>query len=164
MWWTPVQNLAPLDLSPRFDLPASPPRQSPYDQPRSSPVQSSPYSATPAAQPTLQGKTGPYPVSLPHLHQNWAHPCHICTGTGLAAATSAAEQGSPMTTSPPGSGSPLPHLHREWAHPGHICTGIGLTAPTSAHGSSPATSAPGLPPAGVRTSRGGPRYLPYRYG
>jgi hypothetical protein len=20
--------------------------------------------------------------SLPHLHRNWAHPCHICTGTG----------------------------------------------------------------------------------
>ena len=86
-------------------------------------------------------------VSLLHLHQNWAHPCHICTGTGLAAATSATEQGSPMTTSPPGSVSPLPHLHREWAHPYHICTGIGLTAATSAHGSSPATSAPGLPPA-----------------
>ena len=23
---------------------------------------------------------------LPHLHRDWAHPCHSCTGTGLAAA------------------------------------------------------------------------------
>ena len=36
--------------------------------------------------------------TLPHLH--WAHPCHICTGTGLTPATSA-----------PGLGSPLP---RDW--------------------------------------------------
>jgi hypothetical protein len=26
---------------------------------------------------------------LPHLHRDWAHPCHICAGTGLTAATSA---------------------------------------------------------------------------
>ena len=39
---------------------------------------------------------------LPHLHRDWAHPCHICTGTGLAPATSA-----------PGLGSPLPHPHRD---------------------------------------------------
>jgi hypothetical protein len=26
---------------------------------------------------------------LPHLHRDWAHPCHICTGTGLTPATSA---------------------------------------------------------------------------
>ena len=39
-------------------------------------------------------------------------PCHICTETGLAPATSA-----------PGVGPPLPHLHRDWAHPCHICTG-----------------------------------------
>jgi hypothetical protein len=61
---------------------------------------------------------------LPHLHRNWAHPCHICTGTALAPATSA-----------PGLRSPLPHLQRDWAHHCHICTGTGLT---------PATSAPGL--------------------
>jgi len=63
---------------------------------------------------------------LPHLHRDWAHPlphvhrdrarpCHICTGTGLAPATSA-----------PGLGSPLPHLRRDWARPCHICTGTGL--------------------------------------
>ena len=39
-------------------------------------------------------------------------PAHICTGTGLAAATCA-----------PGLGSPPPHLHRDWAHPCHICAG-----------------------------------------
>ena len=70
---------------------------------------------------------------LPHLHRNWAHPCHICTGTRLAAATSAL-----------GLGSPLPHLHRDWgsahphlhqdrtvsrARPSHICTGTGPTLP-----------------------------------
>ena len=26
---------------------------------------------------------------LPHLHRDWARPCHFCTGTGLAPATSA---------------------------------------------------------------------------
>jgi hypothetical protein len=63
-------------------------------------------------------------LPLPHLHQDWARRCHICTGTGLVAATSA-----------PGPGSPLPHRHRDWARRCHICTGTGLT---------PATSAPGL--------------------
>jgi hypothetical protein len=43
----------------------------------------------------------------PHLHPDWAHPAHICTGTGLA----------------------LPHLHRDWAHRCHICTGTGLALP-----------------------------------
>jgi hypothetical protein len=41
---------------------------------------------------------------LPHLHRDWAHPCHIFAETGLTPATSA-----------PGPGSPLPHLHRDWA-------------------------------------------------
>jgi hypothetical protein len=54
-------------------------------------------------------------VPLPHLPRDWAHPCHICAGTGLATATSA-----------PGPGSPLPHLHRDRAHPCHICAGTGL--------------------------------------
>jgi hypothetical protein len=63
----------------------------------------------------------------PHLHRDWARPtapCHICTGTGLTASTSA-----------PGLGSLR-----------HICIGNGLTAATSAPGlGSPlATSAPGL--------------------
>ncbi len=31
----------------------------------------------------------------PHLHRNWAHPSHICTGTGLALPTSAPGLGSP---------------------------------------------------------------------
>ncbi len=49
---------------------------------------------------------------LPHLHRDWAHPCHICTGTGLTPATSAPE-----------SGSPLPHRQRDWAHPCQLCPG-----------------------------------------
>jgi hypothetical protein len=45
------------------------------------------------------------------LHRDWAHPRHICIGTGLTPATSAARLGSP-----------LPHLQRNWAHPAHLCT------------------------------------------
>jgi hypothetical protein len=41
---------------------------------------------------------------VPHLRRDWAHPCHICTGTGPTHATSA-----------PGPGSPRAHLHRNWA-------------------------------------------------
>ena len=37
-----------------------------------------------------------------HLHRGWAHPCHICAGTGLAPAAFA-----------PGLGSPLPRLRRD---------------------------------------------------
>jgi hypothetical protein len=61
---------------------------------------------------------------LSHLRRDWAHPCHICAGTGLTPATP-----------PPGPGSPLPRLHRDCAHPRRICTGTRRT---------PATSAPGL--------------------
>jgi hypothetical protein len=49
----------------------------------------------------------------PRLHRDWAHPCHICTGTRL-----------------PGLGSPRPRLHRDWAHPCHICTGTRLPPAT----------------------------------
>jgi hypothetical protein len=77
---------------------------------------------------------------LPHLHWDWAHPCHRCTGAELAPATPA-----------PGLGPPLPHLHRDWAHPRHRCTGTELAPATSAPGLgytgaglTPPTSAPGL--------------------
>jgi hypothetical protein len=73
--------------------------------------------------------------SLPHPHQDWAHPCHNCTGAGLTPATSATGTGLTAATSAPGLGSPLPQLHRDWAHRCHIRTGTGLT---------PSTSAPGL--------------------
>jgi hypothetical protein len=43
--------------------------------------------------------------ATPHLHQNWAHPCHICTGTGRTPATAAPALGS------------LPHIYRDWATP-----------------------------------------------
>jgi hypothetical protein len=52
--------------------------------------------------------------TVPHLHREWAHPTHICAGTGLHCATSA-----------PGLGPPLPHLHRNWAFRAHICKGTG---------------------------------------
>jgi hypothetical protein len=83
-----------------------------------------------AAADSSDGETGPVPSVPPHrcakavgsaLHESdglvvlvsscaevpclqpyCAHRCHICTGTGLAAATSAPELGSP-----------LPHLHRD---------------------------------------------------
>jgi hypothetical protein len=45
----------------------------------------------------------------PHLHRDWAHPCHICAGTGLAPSHICTGPGSPR----------------------HICTGTGLTPPTS---------------------------------
>jgi hypothetical protein len=67
---------------------------------------------------TLMRKIGLVLMSLevrPH--------CHICAGTGLAAATSA-----------PGPGSPLPHLRRDRARRCHICAGTGLAAATSAPG------------------------------
>ena len=57
------------------------------------------------------------------LHWDWAHPCHICAGTGLTPPTSA-----------PGLVSPLPHLRRDWAHPAHICTGTGAHSGISAPG------------------------------
>ena len=41
---------------------------------------------------------------LPHLRRDWAHPSHICAGTGRTPATSA-----------PGLGPPLPHLRRDSA-------------------------------------------------
>ncbi len=73
---------------------------------------------------------------LPHLCRDWAHPCHICTGSGLDPATSASGLGSQSGLR---LGPPLPHLHRnwarppdlyrDWAHPCHVCTGTGLTLP-----------------------------------
>jgi hypothetical protein len=58
---------------------------------------------------------------LPLLRRDWAYPCHICTGTGLA-----------PTTSAPELGSPRPHLRRNWARPCHVCVGTGLAPTTSA--------------------------------
>ncbi len=86
---------------------------------------------------------------LPHLRRDWdrdwAHPCHICTGTGLTPATSARETGltAAISARGPGSplprphgrlGSPLPYLQGDPARPCHICPRTGLTAATSAPG------------------------------
>ena len=48
-----------------------------------------------------------------------ARPCHICTGTALAPATSV-----------PGLRSPLPHHYRDCARRSHTCTGTALAAAT----------------------------------
>jgi hypothetical protein len=50
------------------------------------------------------------------LHATWAHPAHICSGTGLTPLTSAPGLGLAPPTSAPGLGSPRPHLLRDWAH------------------------------------------------
>jgi hypothetical protein len=71
---------------------------------------------------------------LPHLHRDWAHRCHIGTGTGLSAATSAPGLGSPLPHLHRDWAHPPPHLHRDWAHRCHIGTGTRLTAATSAPG------------------------------
>jgi hypothetical protein len=61
-------------------------------------------SATPARRPTRPGSLPP------HLRRDWAHPSHICTGTGR---------------------SPPPHLRRDWTRTcrWHICVGSGGAAP-----------------------------------
>jgi hypothetical protein len=65
--------------------------------------------------------------SLPHLHRDWAHRCHICTGTGAHRCHICTGTGLNAATSAPGLGSPLPHLHRDRAQCCHICTRTGLT-------------------------------------
>ncbi len=57
-------------------------------------------------------RASPMGSPRPHLHQDWAHPAHICNGTGLDLATSV-----------PGLGPPRPHLCKDGAHPAHVCTG-----------------------------------------
>ena len=56
-------------------------------------------------------------------------PCHICTGTGHTAATSAPGTGPTAATSAPGLGAPPPHLHYDWVCRCHISTGTWSTAP-----------------------------------
>jgi len=67
-------------------------------------------------EPTSSPRLG---SSLPHLHRDWAHRCHICAGTRLTVVTSARGLGSPLphlhstrltTTRAPGLGSQLAHL------------------------------------------------------
>jgi hypothetical protein len=62
---------------------------------------------------------GPGPP-LPRLLRDWAHRCHICTGTGL---TLPHLHLNNACKSAPGLGAPLPRLRTGWAHPSPICTG-----------------------------------------
>ena len=78
-----------------------------------------------AMQPSVRQKI----YHVPHLHRDWARPCHIrgtglapahiCTGTGLTPAASSPGRGSPpLAASAPGLGPLLRHLHRDSAlHP-----------------------------------------------
>jgi hypothetical protein len=68
----------------------------------------------------------------PHLRRDWAHPGHICAGTGLtlpksapggtglACTTPASELGSPLQRSVHGSG----HTSRLWAESGSVRVGL----------------------------------------
>jgi hypothetical protein len=56
--------------------------------------------------------------STSSLHQHWAHPCHICTGTGHTPALAATGTGlTPATSAPLGLGSPA-----------YACTGLAATS------------------------------------
>ena len=60
----------------------------------------------------------------PHLRRDWAHPCHICTGTGLTPATSAPGLGRSCgglwTAVVPGE---LPDVHTADARQARVCDG-----------------------------------------
>ena len=58
---------------------------------------------------------------LPHLHQDWAHSCQICAGTGANPSHIRTRTG-------------LSPCHVNWDDPLRICTGTGLTPATSALG------------------------------
>ncbi len=93
---------------------------------------------------------------LPHPHWDWAHPCHICTGTehpyhicsgtGLTPATSAAGLGSPLPHPHPGLGSPPATSAPGLNTPTTSAPGLGspLPHPHRGLGSPPPSSAPGL--------------------
>ena len=69
---------------------------------------------------TAQARRG---STRPHLRCGWAHPAHICTGTGLTPPTSA-----------PGLHVEAELRRHAGDHPAHICLRTGLATPTSAPG------------------------------
>jgi hypothetical protein len=79
--------------------------------------------ATSACRAHVEVRSTPDRPPLPHLHRDSAHPCLICTRTGLT-----------PPISPPGMGS-----SRDWAHPG---TGLATATSAPGLGSPPVTSAP----------------------
>jgi hypothetical protein len=83
----------------------------------------------------------------PHLHRDWAHPCHICIGTGLTPARICAGTGLAPAHICAGTGLAPAHIcagtglapaHiciRDWAHPlPTSAPGRGSPLPTSASG------------------------------
>ena len=73
--------------------------------------------------------------------RDWAHPCDICTGIGLATDTSTPGLGSPPPHLRRRLGPPLPHLRRDCAR--YLQPGLGQPLIARA-GPTPPTSAPGL--------------------
>ncbi len=66
-------------------------------------------------------------TSLPDLHKDWAHTCHICAGTAHDHCPPAPSAGIvPRIFA--GTGH-IPDLRRDWAHPCHICAGLGTPLP-----------------------------------
>ena len=85
----------------------------------------------------LRPPIDPAAICLPHLHRDWAHPRHICTGIRLSRATSAPG----LDVLRPTIDSAVPsaracgiraRLCRLASHSAHICTGIGLGPDASA--------------------------------
>ena len=87
-------------------------------RPRTAPSRARSTPAGAASRPTPTTSAPGLGSPLPHLRQDWAHPCHICAGTGAHSCH--------ICIAGNGAHTPL-HLHRDW-------------------GPSPATSAPGLGP------------------
>ena len=75
--------------------------------------------AQPVASRAVRGRLAP--GGRPHLRRDWAHPCHICAGTGR-----------PPLPTRAGLGSPPPLLRRDWAHPATSAPGPAL-APCHIH-------------------------------
>ncbi len=79
---------------------------------------------------------------LPHLRRDWAHPCHICAGTGPAPATSAPGLGPPL----PPEGLRAPGLR--WI--GHEALHGGCHVPRAARGTRYMHAC--MPPPAIRCS------------
>ena len=73
--------------------------------------------ATSNGQRSLLPTASVCPPPLPHLHRDWAHPFHVCTGTGHTPSTSALGPGLPIST--------MLHTPCAWRAPLTPCVGQG---------------------------------------